>query len=309
MEAYHSSQLLQYIQQQLPVSPTPDKDYPYIAITVDSLLSGVHFPVNTRPEWIAHKSLAVNLSDLASMGATPLSVTLGLVLPQWDEAWVQQFVSGFHELQSRWNFQFIACDVKQGPLSVTIQAHGGLKTSARMLRSAAQPGDLVFVTNTIGDAACALSYYLDHKLLPVSHKDFLEQRFNKPDPRIEVGLCLSDIANAAIDISDGLAADLGHILEESHVGAVIDIDVLPASPALEALATDEQRFKYQLSGGDDYELCFTVSPDKCNEMQKRLSNLQVNCTEIGKITDGFELCYQRNGKNITIDIAGYDHFK
>ncbi|NOY66859.1 MAG: thiamine-phosphate kinase [Gammaproteobacteria bacterium] len=309
MEAFHSGQLLQYIQQVLPLSDSLDNNFPYAAITVDSLLSGVHFPVNTSPELIAHKSLAVNLSDLAAMGAKPQSVTLGLVLPQWDEVWLQQFVAGFHGLQSQWNLQFIACDIQQGPLSITIQAHGGLKNNKRMLRSGAQVDDIIFVTNTIGDAGCALQYYLDQKPVPEKYKDFLEQRLNKPEPQISAGLCLYDIANAAIDISDGLAADLGHILEESQAGAIIDLDLLPASSALSELSTHEQVINYQLSGGDDYELCFTASPDKCNELQKSLLEIQVDFTEIGKITDGFELCYQQNGRNINLDAGGYDHFK
>ena len=309
MEAYHSGRLLQYIQQRFPVSESASIHYPYIAITVDSLLSAVHFPENTRPEWIAHKSLAVNLSDLASTGAKPLSVTLGLVLPEWDEEWIKQFVSGFDQLQSRYNIQFTSCDVKSGPLSITIQACGGLKNKNRLLRSNAQPGDSIFVTNTIGDAACALPYILGGKSIPEKHKDFLEQRFNLPQPQVEAGSCLNGLANSAIDISDGLAADLQHILEASQVGAVLEIDSLPSSPALEALTTNDQRYNHQLSGGDDYELCFTVSSDKCNEMQNKLSKLEVNVTEIGKITSGFGLCYQQNGQNIKLDVDGYDHFK
>jgi len=309
MEADLSRHLFHILQRELPVSGVPDHAYPYMAVTVDSLLSGVHFPVNTRPEWIAHKALAVNLSDLAAMGAMPQSVILGLVLPEWDDVWVTQFVQGFHDLQSRWNIHFILGDVKAGPLSVTIQALGGLNKNSAMLRSAAQPNDFIFVTNTIGDAACALSYLMEDKMIPSPYKEFFEQRFNRPQPQIVAGLCLVDIANAAIDISDGLASDLGHILEKSRVGAIIDIDVLPASTALQALVTDQQRLIYQLSGGDDYELCFTVSPEKCDEMQKRMSEIQVNCTQIGKIVPGHEICYQQNGKAINIEMHGYDHFK
>jgi len=309
MEAYHSGQLLQYIQQRFTVSESSSVNYPYVAVTVDSLLSAVHFPENTSPEWIAHKSLAVNLSDLASMGAKPLSISLGLVLPQWNKVWVKQFISGFDQLQSRYNFQFTSCDVKPGPLSITIQAYGGLKNKNGLLRSSAQPGDLIFVTNTIGDAACAWSYVSSDHPIPEAHKDFLEQRFNLPQPQVEVGLCLNGLANAAIDISDGLAADLQHILEASEVGAILDIESMPSSHALQSLTTSDQRYNYQLSGGDDYELCFTVSSDKRNEMQNRLSKLGVNVTEVGKVTSGSELCYQQNGHLIKLDVGGYDHFK
>jgi len=309
MEAYSSTQLLQLLHQVSPVITHGRQEYPYSAISVDSLLTGVHFPEDTRADWIAHKALAVNLSDLASMGAVPLTATLGLTVPTWDDAWIEQFVDGFQLLQSTWGLRFAACDVRQGPLSITIQVEGGLQQPDSMLRSAAQVGDLVFVTNTIGDAACALSFLLNKKPIPSEYRCILEQRLHQPSPRVDIGLCLSGLANAAIDVSDGLAADIGHIAEKSQVAIEIDLDSLPASSALRALSSDEQRLNFQLAGGDDYELCFTVATDKCREMEKRLSEINAQYSLIGKTTRGEGIHYLKNGQRVEMVAQGFDHFK
>ncbi len=278
------------------------------AVTVDTLVAGVHFPPQTPPAWLAHKALAVNLSDLAAMGARPVSITLGLVLPQWDSSWLQAFSSGLSALYQTWDLQLIACDVCEGPLSVTVQAHGRVQAETALLRSKASLGEQVFVTGTLGDAACALPYYLNGKSLPEPYLDFLQQRFNCPEPRLDVGLAIVDLASAAIDISDGLAADLGHILSESGMAANVHIDALPASAAVKALLQDRQRMQCQLGGGDDYELCFTVTKDKLEPLQQRLSMLDVTCTWIGEIVDGEGIRYLLNGREVSLDVAGYDHF-
>jgi thiamine-monophosphate kinase len=319
VQAYNANQLLDYFQSQLSIQPpqagthidgldTGNSSQILMAVTVDSLVAGVHFPTQTPPAWVAHKALAVNLSDLAAMGAQPVSITLGLVLPDWDTDWLQAFSSGLSTLYHRWNLQLIACDVRKGPLSVTVQAHGQVNEKNALLRSRARPGEQIFVSGTLGDAACALPYYLARKSLPEPYLDFLQQRFNCPEPRLDVAQAICDIASSAIDISDGLASDLGHILEESNTAAQVHVDKLPASPAIRALLDDRQRIQCQLGGGDDYELCFTVAADKLEQLYQRLSMNDVTCTWIGEIVAGKGINYLLEDHAVSLDIKGYDHF-
>ncbi len=319
MKAYDAKQLLDYFCHQLPspdvsnnttvAKKNIDNAHQHlIAICIDSLVAGVHFPQQTPVQWLAHKALAANLSDLAAMGARPQSIALGLVIPEWDESWLEEFAAGLQSLFQQWHLQLTACDVCAGPLSVTIQAQGQLYHQTGLLRSGAKVGDLIYVTGSLGDAACALAYYQKQLPLPDSQRNFLQQRFNCPDPRVEVGLAIVDIASAAIDISDGLAADLGHILQESAVGAVIHVDKLPASSALMALLDENQRLQAQLGGGDDYELCFTVPASFEQELQARFNQLDVTCTRIGEIVQGSNIKYFQQSREFDVEIAGYDHF-
>ncbi len=319
MEAYNAKDLLDYFRRQLGVqhpqtttnsgSNHTDNISPALtAVSVDSLVAGVHFPEQTPAEWLAHKALAVNLSDLAAMGARPVSITLGLVLPHWDSVWLKAFCSGLSALYQAWNLQLLACDVRAGPLSVTVQAHGQVSDKAVLLRSRARPGEQIFVSGTLGDAACALQYYLQHKDLPERYRDFLQQRLNYPEPRVDVGLAIADIASAAIDISDGLASDLGHILEESGTAAMLHVDKLPTSAALRAILDDRQRLQYQLGGGDDYELCFTIARDRVEQLHQRMSTTAVTCTWVGEIVAGGGISYLCDDQKVRLDISGYDHF-
>lgn len=308
MKAYDSSELFNYFCNSLSCPDVSDAHFPVVAITVDTLVSCVHFPEDTPVKWLAYKSLAVNLSDLASMGSSPTGFTVGLILPEWDEAWLENFGTGLQKLQSRWGLELLGCDVCRGPLSVTIQAQGGLKPDEGLRRSGARPGDRIFVTGTLGDAACALPYYLDNKPLPERYHDFLQRRFHCPEPRVAAGLLLVDIASAAIDISDGLAADLGHILEESQVGAVLHIDKLPSSAAVKSLLNEEQRRRCQLGGGDDYELCFTVPVENISLLKERFAELGLECTWVGEIVEGDSVGYRIKNSEVKMDIRSYDHF-
>ena len=281
--------------------------YPHVAISTDTLLSGVHFPEQTTAAAIAHKSMAVNLSDLAAMGAMPQSWTLGLVLPDWDESWLIDFCSGLSGLLDRWPMQLQACDVCKGPLSVNIQVQGGLPRGQALRRDRAKPGDLIFVSGTPGDAGFALACHFDQLPYPQNAQDYLQHRLEYPEPRVELGLALLPIANAAIDISDGLAADLQHILDESHVGAKIALEELPASLALSALSADKQ-LRFQLAGGDDYELCFTLAPELQDMLRQTLSQISVNCTCIGEITQDLQLEFMQNGHKTDLSVQGYQHF-
>lgn len=280
-----------------------------LVVTTDTLVAGVHFPEATLPYDIGYKSLAVNLSDLAAMGATPAWVTLAITLPQADETWIQHFCNGFFTLANRQQVQLVGGDLTQGPLSITVQAMGFIPTGKALLRSHAKPADLIYVTGTLGDAGLAL-LALQRKISLSQHYQFSTlERLNRPEPRIATGEQLRNIAHAAIDISDGLAADLGHILEQSQVGATIYVDQLPLSEALTHSFPPEEAINLALTSGDDYELCFTIPADKRAELEKKLSSIPCRYTCIGTIRDqsGLDLRYQ-DGKKYNGSIFGYEHF-
>ncbi|TAK73541.1 MAG: thiamine-phosphate kinase [Gammaproteobacteria bacterium] len=272
-----------------------------LAVTTDTLALDVHFPASASPYDIGYKSLAVNLSDLAAMGATPAWVTLAITLPQADESWIHSFCDGFFTLANRYQVQLIGGDLTHGPLAITVQAIGFIPTRKAILRSGAKAGDLIYVTGTLGEAGLAL-LSLQGKASPVP-EDILT-RLHRPEPRVTVGEAIRDIAHAAIDISDGLTADLGHILEQSHVGAIIYVDQLPLSHL-----PHEGGIHLALTAGDDYELCFTIPTDKRAELEAKLTALSCRYTCIGTITEqtGLDLRYQ-NGKKYHGQIGGYQHF-
>jgi thiamine-monophosphate kinase len=271
------------------VSPPPMQK---MAITTDTLITGVHFPWNTSSYDIAYKALAVNLSDLAAMGATPAWVSMALTLPAVEEAWLAKFSEGFFALADKYNVQLIGGDLTHGTLSITITAQGFLKDY--VTRSGAKPGDLIYVSNTLGDAGLALQLLTENKTVPPE----ILIRLNRPEPQIALGLQLPGFASSAIDISDGLAADLGHILEKSQVGAKVYVDKLPLSSA-------QTSIELALTAGDDYELCFTVPPAKA-ELVKTTG---CPCTCIGIITDSRKLELQfTDGSEYHGRTQGYQHF-
>lgn len=281
------------------ITPPPQQQ---IVITTDTLVNNIHFLANTDPQDIGYKSLAVNLSDLAAMGATPAWLTLALTLPQADENWLRKFARGFFSLASEHQAQLIGGDLTHGPLAVTIQAHGLVPTGQAILRGNAQPDDLIYVSHTVGDAALALACLQNKMSLSENDKAIVLAKLHRPTPRVTLGIELRNITNAAIDISDGLAADLQHILTNSRVGAEINVDQIPLSDVLRRSVSREAALAFALSGGDDYELCFTVSAAKKDLVPK-------NCTCIGKITrdTAFNL-YFSDGKKYHLPATGYQHF-
>ncbi len=280
------------------VTPPPHQQ---IVITTDTLVADIHFLANTDPYDIGYKSLAVNLSDLAAMGATPAWLTLALTLPRADEAWVKDFSRGFFKLATEYQAQLIGGDLTRGPLTITIQAHGLIPTGQAIHRKSAQPGDLIYVSHTVGDAAAALAYLQNKITLPEKDKALVLEKLNRPTPRIALGIQLRDVASAAIDISDGLAADLSHILTNSRVGAEINLDLLPLSETLRQI-NPEAALSFALKGGDDYELCFTVPAHKKHRVP-------TYCTCIGKITLETELNFHfSDGKKYNLQDLGYQHF-
>jgi thiamine-monophosphate kinase len=273
-----------------------------LAITTDTLVEGVHFPAETSAYDIGYKALAVNLSDLAATGATPAWITLALTLPEANTEWLIEFSRGLFALASRYHIQLIGGDITHGPLTITIAAHGFV--SRALTRRGAKPGDLIYVTNTLGDAALGLLFLNKKISLSTEFQEKVLAKLNRPEPQIETGIKLASLANAAIDISDGLAADLGHILEKSQVGAKIYVDQLPISDALRHAMPMEQAIATALTGGDDYELCFTVSPENI-----ALLDTIPHLTCIGSITESFGLDLQfKNGNKYHGPSQGYQHF-
>ncbi|HEY0914657.1 MAG TPA: thiamine-phosphate kinase [Solimonas sp.] len=247
-----------------------------LVVTSDTLVAGRHFPECTAAADIGWKALAVNLSDLAAMGAEPRWFTLALTLPDADPQWLEGFAAGLRELAQPSGIALVGGDTTRGPLSITITAMGEVPPGQALRRDGARPGDRICVTGTLGDAALALRR-LEQPGLPAQ----LRQRLDRPTPRMAAGLALRGLATAALDISDGLAGDLGHILAASGVGAEIDLGALPGSAHFNGLAPADGRAELMLRGGDDYELCVCLPPEAVEEAQQRLD---VPLTEIGRIT-------------------------
>jgi len=275
------------------LTPPPQQQ---LVICADTLVAGRHFPLDTDPHAIGWKSVAVNLSDIAAMGATPHSILLALSLPQIDHDWLKAFSQGLYDCCDQFGVSLIGGDTTQSPhLTLSVTALGWVEIGKAVPRSGAKPGDLICVSGTVGDAAFALNH-LGHPL---------QQRLDYPTPRCQLGTALKGLANSMIDVSDGLAQDLGHILKASQVGATLGLEKLPISPALQAL-NDEQRWQYALAGGDDYELCFTISPQNYEKLLQK--QLDVSISIIGSIQQQHGLTFEKDGVDHSLQFNGYQHF-
>jgi thiamine-monophosphate kinase len=279
-----------------------------VVVTTDTLIAGVHFPDDTDPQAVGWKSLAVNLSDLAAMGAEPRWFTLALTLRMADPDWLAGFAAGLGAMAREAGVALVGGDTTQGPMSITVTAMGTVPDGKALRRSGAKPGDVICVTGTLGDAALALRLGQGGARGEGRSADLeaLRARLNRPQPRIAEGTSLRGLAHAAIDISDGLAGDLSHILDASGVGAELRANKLPMSPAFKALSEPEARLELQVSGGDDYELCACLPPGDIDKLRKKLD---VPLTEIGKIVKGKDLVlFDARGKRVAIKPYGYRHF-
>lgn len=272
-----------------------------LVFSVDTLVEGVHFPRDYDPEHLAWRSLAVAASDLAAMGAEPVCFTLALTLPESDTEWLTRFGRGLQVAATSFSLALAGGDTTRGPLTLTLQVHGTVPAGQAMLRNGARPGDLICVSGALGDAGAALDW-LQAEVLPTQASELLA-RYHRPWPRLGLGTQLRGLASAAIDISDGLLADLGHILAASGVGARIDVNAIPLSPALRVLVP-ERALDLALHAGDDYELCFTVPPSKWEQVRA----LDAGVVRIGQVTDGAGLVLCHDGKEEQVEAAGYDHF-
>lgn len=284
-----------------------------VAITVDTLVEGVHFPTQTTARSVGYKSLAVNLSDIAAMGARPLGFNLSLVMPaSWDGN-LDAFIDGLLELASVHSVKLVSVQVARGPLTITIQAFGEVIAKPLLLRSGAMIGDQVCVTGSLGDAGMGLKIVEDHsgayQHISGEHRQYLTTRLERPTPRITEGLLIAGIGHAAIDISDGFAADLQHILEASGLGAVIHLSNLPRSEALRSVGGAPLSLRMALSAGDDYELCFTAAKQDMPSLNLLFTEKNVTFTCVGEIVDAPGLHWiNRNGHSIELSTAGYEHF-
>lgn len=281
-----------------------------LAISTDTLVAGNHFLPDIDPADLAYKALAVNLSDLAAMGADPAWLTLALTLPEVDEPWLEAFSDSLFELLNYYDMQLIGGDTTRGPLSMTLGIHGYVPAGRALKRSGAKPGDWIYITGTPGDSAAGLAV-LQNRLLLSEEADarYFIKRHLRPTPRILHGQALRDLASAAIDLSDGLISDLGHIVKASGCGARVDVDTLPKSAAMIRHVNAEQALRWALSGGEDYELCFTVPELNRGALDVAIGQLGVPFTCIGQMSADVEgLVFMRDGMAVTFDWKGYDHF-
>ena len=288
-----------------------------LAISSDMLVEGRHFFADVDPYKLGHKALAVNLSDLAACGAKPLAFTLALSLPKADEAWLASFSRGLLALAAEHDCALIGGDTTQGPLNICITVFGEVPKQQALLRSGAQVGDDIYVSGTLGDARLALEAMRDNVALPSEAFVAAKARLETPTPRVALGMALRGIASSAIDVSDGLLGDLGHILQQSHVGAVIDTSVamhLIAVQTINTLAnpqfTPQKRLQYVLSGGDDYELAFTAPVAQRDAVHAASAKTATPVTRIGQIEAELGLrLTDAQGQTEPNNYGSFDHFK
>ncbi len=288
------------------LAPTPGMQ---LAVSSDMLLEGRHFSPQDGPAGLGHKALAVNLSDLAAMGATPRWATLSIALPAADEGWLAAFARGFFRIADQHGIELVGGDTTRGPLTLSITVIGEVPPGQALRRDGARPGDDVWVSGTLGAAAMALAYRQGRLFMEQIDAAKVLPALYLPTPRVELGLALRGVATSAIDISDGLLGDLGHVLERSQAGAVLDFAALPTLPAVRAYLHEAVARDCVLAGGDDYELCFTAPPDKHDAVLAAAASAGVAVTRIGRITDTPGLSVvDADGAPLTIERTGHDHF-
>lgn len=278
-----------------------------LVLCVDTLIAAVHFPADAPADAVGHKALAVNLSDLAAMGARPAWALLSLTLPTVDPAWLTGFKTGLEQLAQAHDVAVVGGDTTRGELAVGVTLAGLVERDRALRRDGARPGDLVYVSGTLGDAAVGLRHWQAGRR-EAAVADLIE-RLHRPQPRLALGRALAGLASAAIDVSDGLAADLGHILERSGVGAALDSTRLPLSPSLRRICKPAEAAVFALTGGDDYELCFTVPPARESALMEAVAALGVAVTRVGAIEaePGLRLL-DADGRPLPLMQAGYEHF-
>jgi thiamine-monophosphate kinase len=280
-----------------------------LAVSTDTMVSGTHFFPDVDPENLGHKTLAVNLSDIAAMGATPHWAMLALTLPSVDHDWLDAFAKGFFDLAAEYNVSLIGGDTTRGPLTITVTILGQVPTGAALRRNGAKAGNDVWVSGNVGDAALAVAHR--HGKIVLRERDYREavMRLYEPTPRVALGQALRGMATSAIDISDGLIADLGHICRLSGVGATVELGSIPVSEIGARHFNDDQGLTAIVAGGDDYELCFTAPANARESIEVLTDVLGVPLTRIGQIKRGKGVSLLgADGKSVKIDGRGYDHF-
>jgi thiamine-monophosphate kinase len=289
------------------LTPTPGMQ---TAISSDMLVEGRHFFAGADARMLGHKSLAVNLSDLAAMGAAPTAFTLALALPEADPGWLGGFSRGLFELADAFDCELVGGDTTRGPLNICITIFGELAPGEALRRDAARPGDDIWISGTLGDARLALASYWNEYPLDAADLAQAAPRMHMPAPRVALGRALAAgrLAHAALDISDGLVGDLGHILTASGVGATLDVDALPAGPVL-ARQPRELRRRFTAAGGDDYELCFTAPKVNREAIAGAAERRGTAVTRVGRIESEAGLRFvDADGAPLDLGLRGWDHF-
>ncbi len=279
------------------------------AVATDTMVAGVHFPDDLMGDAVGHRILAVNLSDLAAMGARPRWCTLALTVPEVDHAWLEAFARGFFELAETHGVVLVGGDTTRGPLSVTVQMIGEVDKERMLTRAGAAPGDDIYVTGCLGDGGAGLRLLVSNDPGEGAAHRALRKRFLRPQPRLAEGLALRGIASAAIDVSDGLLADLGHLCEASGCGARIDVERVPTSEYARALFSTDEVENWALTGGDDYELCFTAPSSRRRAVRRVLPRCGTPVRRIGQLQVGSGIHCRRNGQTLERRAyGGYLHF-
>jgi thiamine-monophosphate kinase len=280
-----------------------------LAVSSDMLVEGRHFLPGADPRRLGHKCLAVNLSDLAACGARPLAFTLALALPEADEAWLAPFSEGLLALADDHGCELVGGDTTRGPLNLCLTVFGEVPTGQALLRSGARPGDDLYVSGTLGDARLALQAMRGEVTVPAPVLAAARERLDRPTPRVALGLALRGLATSAIDISDGLLGDLGHVLQASGVGATVDADAVANLLAAGTAVGSDLRRAYTLAGGDDYELAFTAPPATRESVRVAAAQADTRVTRIGQIEAAHGLrLVDAHGQPVPGHFASFDHF-
>ncbi|MBC7945382.1 MAG: thiamine-phosphate kinase [Burkholderiales bacterium] len=280
-----------------------------LAVSTDMLVAGRHFFADADPRQLGHKVLAVNLSDMAAMGARPRWATLAVALPEINEGWLAEFAGGFMALARRYDVDLVGGDTTQGPTNLCAQIIGEVPRGRALRRDGAKVGDQIWVSGQLGDAALALAHLQNRISLERKEIEACLPALHTPQPRVALGLALIAVASSAIDVSDGLVADLGHILERSEVGAAIDFAAIPKSAFLARHAANPVACAASIAGGDDYELCFTAPLSEDARIRQIAGELGLPLTRIGQIEAGNKLIVRdETGKAMNVESHGYDHF-
>ena len=279
-----------------------------LVAAVDTIVEGRHFLGGSDPRSIGHRALAVNLSDLAAMGAIPAWATLALTLPAADPDWLEGFAAGFFDLARAHGVELVGGDTTAGPLTISVQILGVVPAGEAMRRDGARPGDLIAVTGTLGDAGAGLEIARSPERPRDAHAQELLRRYEFPAPRVAFGRAARGIASAAMDVSDGLAGDLAKLAAASGVAAVVDVEGLPLSAALQAVASRDEAIDHALGGGDDYELLLAVAPAAAPRLAAAAAGTATPFTVIGTCRAGDGVCWTRGGRPFVPRRGGFDHF-
>ncbi|GIU37830.1 thiamine-monophosphate kinase [Shewanella colwelliana] len=287
------------------VNPAINKS---IAISCDTLVENVHFFADMPAKALGYKSLAVNLSDLAAMGAEPAWMTLAITLPEIDEDWLADFSDGLSEAAQYYGVALVGGDTTRGPKSITITINGQVPTGKALTRGGAKNGDWIYVTGTLGDSALGLDILRGKQNIEGEYGEYFIQRHYYPTPRVLAGQALRSLASSAIDLSDGFVSDIGHILKQSGVGAIVDVAQLPLSVAMQASVGSEQALGYALTGGEDYELLFTVPESQRGALETALAHSGVSFKQVGQVSTGDKLRLLQDGEPFSPQNYGFEHF-